>query len=213
MVKKYTPKNRYCRNTKLSEDEFAQAVSAFMDGLGAAALARKNGRSERAMRSLFTRIRERIMSDEHLSGWMGGGSDKLPPGDDRIWPLIYDCMAGCNALITSYTSTSPAYVSQFRGVDPEGDHTQRVLTFDRKTHGTDCTNCPLGFQFRFDRTVREEWGKHELRTGGIPRSNFKPHYFEIMFRTNIRVKNTKFPEASRRMSTAVILDRFTEEPL
>lgn len=213
MVRNYQPKNRYCRNTKLTEDEFSQAVEAFMSGMGAAALSRMNGRSERAMRSLYSRIRERLMSDGTLTGWMGGGTDQLPDAEDPIWPMIYDCMADCPALVTSYVSASPGYVTQFRGVDPDGDHTQRSLTFERKTHGTACNSCPLGLQFQFDRTVREEWGKHELRIGGIPRDNFKPHYFEIMLRTNIRVKSRKFPEIVRTFSAALILDRLTNAPL
>lgn len=213
MAKRYTPKNRYCLNTKLGEEEFVQAVHAFMDGMGAAALARANGRSERAMRTLYARLRERIMEDAYLSGWMGGGPGKLPPADDPVWPMIHECMSACPALITTYTSTSPGHVTKFRGLDPEGAHKQRVLSFDRKTHGIECQSCPLGKPFRFDITVREEWGKHELRTGGIPRDNFKPHYFEIMFRTNIRVKNTKFPEAARHMCPDVILDRLLEVPL
>ncbi|ARE41323.1 hypothetical protein RGUI_3182 [Rhodovulum sp. P5] len=53
MPRTYTPKNRYCRNTKLSEQEFIDAFGAFMAGLGAAAHARNCGRSERTVRDLF----------------------------------------------------------------------------------------------------------------------------------------------------------------
>lgn len=184
-----------------------------MDGLGAAALARRNGRSERAMRTLFARLRERIMVDAYLSGWMGGGIDTLPPGDDPIWMAIYDCMGHCPALLPTYVSTTPAYVSQFRGHAPDENHKQRVLSFTRYQQGSDCHSCPIKLCFRFDVNIREEWGKHELRTGGIPRANFKPHYFEIMFRANIRVKNSKFASASQLMNAAIILNRLAEDPL
>lgn len=213
MVRTYVPRNRYCRNTKLSEGEFVRVVEGFMEGKGAAALARETGRTERAMRSLFQRLRERIMTDDFLSGWMGGGHGELPPADDPVWPLMHDCLLNCPAEADGFTSTSPAYVTQFRGFDPDGDHRQRSLTFVRKKKGVTCKSCPIGRNFDFDIAVREELGKHELRTGGIPRDAFKPHYFEIMFRTNIRVKNSKFPEGVRGMNAATILDRLKSDPL
>lgn len=213
MVRNYAPKNRYCRNTKLSEDEFVRVIEGYMTGRGAAAIGRDLGRSERAMRTLIDRIRLRIMNDDYLSGWMGGGKGVLPPEDDAVWPLIYDCMSSCPAEKDAYTSTSPAYVSQFRGFDPDGDQRQRALSFVRKKKVQDCRNCPINASFKFDITVREEWGKHELRTGGIPRTKFKPHYFEIMFRTNIRVKSTKYPHGVRHMSAQVVLDRLADAPL
>lgn len=213
MVRRYVPKNRYCRNTKLSEAEFVEAATAYFDGMSASALARRIGRSERAMRTLFDRFRHRLLSDAELTGWMGGGSDTLPPGDDPIWMKIYDCLSDCPAYVDGYRSTSPGYVTTFRGHDPEDTHTQRALTFIRKERGTECTNCPISLQFKLDISVREEWGEHELRTGGIPREKFKPHYFEIMFRTNIRVKNNKFTSTAGQVTVNTILDRLESVPL
>lgn len=212
MVRTYKPKNRYCRNTKLDEDEFKQVATAFFAGLGAAATARNMARSERSIRDMFARLRERLMSDAALTGWMGGG-DQLPDADDPIWRAIYDCLGYCPAYVDDRVYSSPEYVSDFRGYRLGDENSQETLTFVRKKHGSKCTRCPIALKFDFDISVREEWGRHELRMGGIPRDNFKPHYFEIMFRTNTRIQNSKFGEASKYLTLDAVFKRLEQEPL
>ena len=211
MPRKYTPKNKYCRNTKLSEEEFIDAFMAYMGGLGAAAHARNSGRSERSIRTLFARFRERLSNDAVLMGWLGVGDD-LPDKDDEVWPLIYDCLFDCPAYVDDRVYSSPTYSSEYRGTDPNGEHRQKSLTFVRKKHGSKCTNCPINLRFAFDVQVREVWGKHDLRVGGIPRDNFKPHFIEIMMRSAMEIKNSKFvpPEG---FGPEFFLNRFEEEPL
>ncbi len=208
--RKYQRKNRYCRNTKFSEEEFAQALGDFMGGLGAAACAKNVRRSERSVRDMFSRFRDRLMEDEMLTGWMGGG--KLPATDDPVWPAIYDCLFHCRAYVDDRVYSSPTYVAEYRGVEPDGDHSQKVLTFVRQRRGTKCTTCPIRLQFKFDVLVREVMGKHMLRVGGIPRENFKPHYFEIMLRAALTIKNKKF-RPPQGFDQGYILRRLAEDPL
>lgn len=211
MPRKYKPKNKYCKNTKLSEDEFVEAFMAFMGGAGAAAYARQSERSERTIRELFSRIRERLASDEKLTGWLGVGSD-LPSTDDPIWEKIFACLFECPAYVDDRVYRSPTYSSEYRGTDPNGDHRQKALTFTRKKHGSECTGCPISLAFEFDVKVREVWGKHDLRVGGIPRKNFKPHFVEIMLRCAMEIKNSKFTLPDN-FGPEFFLQRFEEEPL
>jgi hypothetical protein len=211
MPRTYKPKNRYCRNTKFSEAEFVDAFSAYMAGLGAAAHARNAAKSERSVRNLFARFRERLSSDAYLMGWLGVGPD-LPDADDELWPLLHDCMFNCKAYVDDRVHRSPTYSSEYRGTDPNGDHPQKALTFVRKKHGSKCKTCPVGLDFEFDVQVREVWGKHDLRVGGIPRNKFKPHYIEIMMRAALEIKNSKFtlPDG---FGLEYFLDHFEEHPL
>jgi len=211
MPKKYTPKNRYCRNTKLSEDEFVQAFMAYMGGLSAAAYSRQSERSERTIRELFNRFRERLSTDKELTGWLGV-DDELPANDDPIWEKIHFCLFECPAYVDDRMYRSPTYSSEFRGTDPNDDHRQKALTFVRKKHGTECTQCPIALDFDFDAQVREIWGKHDLRVGGIPKKNFKPHYIEIMLRSAMEIKNSKF-NPPENFGPEFFLRRFEEEPL
>ncbi|MEM5476037.1 hypothetical protein [Pacificibacter sp. AS14] len=211
MPRTYTPKNRYCRNTKLSEQEFLTALSGFTGGVGAAAVARDMERSERSIRTLFGRFRRRFMEDEKLTGWFCRASD-LPDTDDPVWPALHHCMFHCEAYIPDKIYTSPHYVTEFRNIDPNADHRQRVARFTRSKHGTKCRSCPVLLDFEFDVQVREVWGKHDLRVGGVPRDNFKPHFFEIMLRAAWSIKNDKFqlPEG---YNLDYIVACFEKEPL
>ena len=183
----------------------------FMAGLGAAAHARNSGRSERTIRALFARFRERLSTDEVLMGWLGVGPD-LPDKTDEVWPHIYDCLFNCPAYVDDRVYRSPTYSSEYRGTDPNGEHTQKALTFVRKRHGSKCKTCPIRLNFEFDVQVREVWGKHDLRVGGIPRDNFKPHFVEIMMRSAMEIKNSKFtpPEG---FGPEFFLERFEQEPI
>lgn len=212
MVRRYAPKNRYCKNTKLSEEEFTSLVGLFYEGYGAAAAARKLGRSERSIRVMYERLRARLAEDAALTGWMGGGSDILPAEDDPLWDAIYECMAHCPAAIDSWVYSSPEYVSKYRGFDPDADHTQKSLAYTRKVRRVQCTRCPIDLKFEFDAKVLEEWGQHELRCGGIPKKHFKHHYFEIMWRANMWARNSKFPQA-KSFTAQNILNRLEEAPL
>jgi hypothetical protein len=211
MPRKYKPKNKYCRNTKLSEEEFVDAFMAFMSGLGATAYARNTGRTDRTVRQLFSRFRERLASDQELMGWVGVGPE-LPDSNDPIWTKIYDCMFNCPAYVVDRVYRSPTYTSEFRGTDPNGDHRQKALSFTRMKHGSKCTACPIKLKFEFDVQVREVWGKHDLRVGGIPRDNCKPHYVEIMMRSAMEIKNSKFTPPNN-FGPEFFLHRFEEEPL
>ncbi|CAN0601634.1 unnamed protein product, partial [Ectocarpus sp. 12 AP-2014] len=71
MPKPYKRKNRYCRNTKLSEAEFEQVLTGFLAGMGAAAVSRDMERSEKTVRTMFARLREWLADDSELMGWMG----------------------------------------------------------------------------------------------------------------------------------------------
>lgn len=211
MPRKYRPRNKYCRNTKLSEEEFVDAFNAFMSGMGAAAHARNSDRSERTIRSLFARFRERLSTDETLTGWIGV-SPELPDADDEVWVHLYDCMFKCPAYVDDRTYRSPTYSSEYRGTDPDADHRQKTLTFVRKKQGSECRTCPIALDFKFDIKVREIWGKHDLRVGGIPRENFKPHYIEIMLRCAMEIKNSKFTPP-RNFGMDFFLSRFEDAPL
>lgn len=211
MPRTYRPKNKYCRNTKLSEEEFVAAFNAFMAGKGAAAHARKCDRSERTIRDLFGRFRERLATDEVLTGWMGVRSD-LPDAVDEVWLHLYDCMFRCPAYVDDREYRSPTYSSVYRGTDPNGEHRQKVLTFVRKKRGSVCGACPIELDFEFDVRVREVWGKHDLRVGGIPRDNFKPHYIEIMMRCAMETKNSKFTPPTD-FGPGFFLKRFEDAPL
>mmetsp|Transcript_2975 Transcript_2975/g.5201 ORF Transcript_2975/g.5201 Transcript_2975/m.5201 type:complete len:212 (-) Transcript_2975:1653-2288(-) len=211
MPRTYKPKNRFCRNTKLSEDEFVEAFNAFMAGMGAAAHARNTTRSEKTIRELFARLRERLSTDMELTGWIGVGPD-LPDADDPVWAELYDCMFHCPAYVDDRTYRSPTYSSEYRGTDPNGEHRQKALTFVRKKHGSDCKACPIKLDFTFDVQVREIMGKHDLRVGGIPRVNFKPHYIEIMLRSAMEIKNSKFTLPDN-FGPDYFLNRFADVPL
>ena len=219
MVRSYAPKNRYCRNTKLSEDEFCHLVSGFLAGAGAAAVARANkthlviGVVDRSVRTLFQRLRTRLTEDADLTGWMAGGDPSIPPADDEIWLHIHDCLVECPAYVVDRTFTSPGYVQEYRGNKATDKHKQRILTYVRKKHGAKCTVCPIKLTFDFDHMFYDELAKHVLRTGGIPRDSFKAHYFEIMFRLNMRVGNTKFPDARNKVTLDVFMDRLLDRPL
>ena len=211
MPKPYKRKNLYCRNTKLSEAEFEQVVTGFLAGMGAAAVSRDMDRSEKTVRTMFARLRERLANDSELMGWMGGGD--LPDGDDPVWVALYDCLLDCPALIEDRTYSSPEFVKNFRGYDPDADQTQRSLSFTVKKHGSQCTSCPILLAFDLDISARGHLGYQELRAGGIPRSNFKPHFFEAMFRANLESKNKKFDARPEDFIADRLLAVFAERPL
>lgn len=212
MPRTYKRKNRYCRNTKLSEVEFKQVLTGFLAGSSAAALSRDMNRSEKTVRAMFARLRMRLAEDSELTGWMGGGS--LPANDNPVWLVIYDCLMKCPAYIDDRKIASPSLVSKFRGSDPDGDHSQRSLSFIVKKHGTACNTCPIRLDFDFDISVRGHLAQHDLRVGGIPRDNFKPHYFESMLRANIETDNEKFdPIGAEKITAEFFLSRLAKTPL
>ncbi len=211
MPKPYQRKNRYCRNTKLTEAEFEQVVTGFLAGMGAAAVSRDMERSEKTVRTMFSRLRQRLADDAELTGWMGGGT--LPDGDDPVWVALYDCLMDCPALVEDRTYSSPEFVKNFRGYDPDADQTQRSLSFTVKKHGSQCTSCPLALTFDLDISARGHLGYQELRAGGIPRTNFKPHYFEAMLRANLESKSNKFDVDQGDFTAERLLTIFSESPL
>lgn len=184
---------------------------AYMSGLTAAAFARQSERSERTIRELFNRFRERLATDDKLTGWLGVSND-LPDGDDPIWEKIHYCLFECPAYVDDRIYRSPTYLTEYRGTEPNADHRQKALTFVRKKHGAECMRCPIALDFVFDVQVREIWGKHDLRVGGIPKKNFKPHYIEIMLRCAMEIKNSKFTPP-KDFGPEFFLKRFEEVPL
>lgn len=213
MARQYKAKNRYCRRTKLSEDEFEALVQCWFEGRSAEAAARQIGRTARTVRPLYSRLRKRIMVDETLTGWMGGGAGRLPDEADSIWSAIYDCLIDCPAYQDERTYRSPEYVEDYRGYTSRDGHTQRTLSFVRQIRKTECQRCPIKLDFEFYNEVAAEIGRHTLRTAGIPRETFKEHYFEIMLRVNLEFRSTKFEQPGDHIDAGKILHSLEVDPL
>lgn len=209
----YKIKNRYCHGTKIDEETFVTLLKAWLSWMSAAGAATRTGLSPNTTERMYKLIRNRLLEDEILTGWMGGGAYRLPPAQDEVWQALYDCIYQCPAVhivkelksAVLNEASSGSQISERRRQKITVAYTRQIVT---------CTSCYLQDSYRLNFLIRIQFAKHRAKLGGIPRSNFKPHFFEVMYRINHQ-KRRHSGEVSAEFDDHVneMLRRFEEEPL
>ena len=199
MVRNYKRKNRYCRYTNLSEDKFRSLIHAWfrLDSVAQAADAAEV--DEETARRFFQRIRQRVMNDEEISGWMGGGTDRYPETGDPSWELIYECLIECPRYEeTAIEMPIPDTVRVKYNIPDRHQYMNKFMVmglYDR-FETTHCYACPMQREMALDRMIFTYIGLYMLKFGSIPKKNFKEWFFEINFRINVQSKHTKYHDQS-----------------
>lgn len=99
MPRKYRPKNRYYRASKISERKFASVIFMFTQGIPSPEIARATGLSLRSINELLIKLRRRVFEDVRLDPFrLVHGEYNRPPADSIFWEKYRACLYDCPTL-------------------------------------------------------------------------------------------------------------------
>lgn len=202
------PANRFTKSHRLTEKQFIGIVCDFVIGRNAAACAERVQVSSKSVRRYYGLLRERLIEDESISGWMGGGAGILPDAEDPVWGAIKTCLMDCPA------NTAQPVSDEY---DPHFYHAKRekAAKFERlmQKKALKCETCPFENAFVIDPSFMQTLAFHQASIRGASEGSFRGFYFESMFRNNIGTASRKFPDNPHSEIVGLFLASCKRQPI
>ncbi len=202
--------NRFTKSDQISEPDFVVILTNFLLGFPASKL---TGSSQveatlPTVQKYYRLIRARLIDDETLCAWMGGGPNKLLPDDDPTWTEIYECVFSCKTAILNHIPIPSSDAIDEELPPPLSVADQIFYSYCiRMGHSkipkkfnvpfiyskTTCQNCPLEYEpdIAFHLYINELLTMRAVYQG-IPKKSFKKYFFEAALRVNLRTANSKY---------------------
>lgn len=197
MPKVYRLKNRYMRGTKLTEASFLTILRAFCDGEPAIFAAKHTANPKcgsqkvdiRSVRPIYSDLRRRLLSDELLSGELKAIIDNSPPAISPYWRQLRKCLLYCPGIWKEewYRSAAEPYSTKhnpaYRIIDDM--RIRKAVVYIVKDD--QCADCGIRKDKHEHHAVIETLRARSSRMKGLPDiPHFRDHYFECLFRADMR---------------------------